>query len=97
MQLHWTPHSIKDLHAIYDYIAEDSPYNALQMIERLTCRENQIIAYPLSGRMVPEMEREDIRELIESPYRIIYHVLAERIDIVTVMHSAQILRDIPGM
>lgn len=97
MRLRWTPHSIADLHAIYDYIAEDSSDKALSMIDRLTSREDQIIAHPHSGRMVPEVEREDIRELIEAPYRIIYRIVDERIDILTVMHGAQILREIPGV
>lgn len=86
-----------DLHAIHDYIAEDSPANALQMIDRITSRENQIIAFPRSGRKVPEVDRDDIRELIEFPYRIIYRVTHGRIDILTVMHGSQILRDIPGV
>ncbi|MBI4006836.1 MAG: type II toxin-antitoxin system RelE/ParE family toxin [Gammaproteobacteria bacterium] len=97
MKLRWTPHSIADLRAIHDYIAEDSHENALRMIDRLTSREDQIIAFPQSGRMVPETEREDIREIIEAPYRIIYHVLPECIDVLTVMHGARILREIPGV
>ena len=97
MQVQWTPHSIEDLHAIYDYIAQDSTANALQMIDRLTSREDQIIAFPQSGRKVPEVDRDDVRELIENPYRIIYRILPERIDILTVMHGSQILREIPGV
>jgi addiction module RelE/StbE family toxin len=97
MQLQWTAHSIADLHAIYDYIAADSPANALQMIDRLTSRENQIIEFPQSGRKVPEVDLEDVRELIEYPYRIIYRVSSTRIDILTVMHGSQILREIPGV
>jgi toxin ParE1/3/4 len=97
MQLQWTPHSIGDLHAIYEYIAADSTANALQMIDRLTSREDQIIAFPQSGRKVPEVDRDDVRELIEYPYRIIYRILPERIDILTVMHGSQILREIPGV
>ena len=67
------------------------------MIDRLSSREKQIIAFPQSGRMVPEVEREDVRELIEPPYRIIYRLSAEHIDILTVMHGARILREIPGI
>ena len=39
--------------------------------------------------MVPEYEQEDIRELIESPYRIIYRVGEEQVDVVSVLHSRQ--------
>ncbi len=97
MKLRWTQNSITDLHAIYEYIAEDSPTNALQMIDRLTSREEQLMAFPLSGRVVSETERQDIREIIEPPYRIIYHLRADSIDILTVMHGARVLREIPGL
>ena len=39
--------------------------------------------------MVPELDREDIREVIETPYRIVYRILADRIDVLTVFHAAQ--------
>lgn len=97
MILRWMPHAIADLHAIYDYIAEDSPDNALGMIDLLTSRDDQILAHPWSGRMVPETERDDVREIIEAPYRIIYHITGERIHILTVMHGARVLRKIPGI
>jgi plasmid stabilization system protein ParE len=50
-----------------------------------------------SGRAVPEVDRTDIREVVEPPYRIIYRVLPDRIEVLTVMHGAQILREIPGL
>ncbi len=43
------------------------------MVDRITRRSEQISTQPLSGRKVPEYEAEDIRELIEKPYRIIYY------------------------
>jgi len=33
----------------------------------------QIAEQPFSGRMVPEISLENIREVIEGPYRILYH------------------------
>lgn len=39
--------------------------------------------------MVPELQREDVREVIEPPYRIVYRILAERIDVLTVFHGAR--------
>lgn len=54
-------------------------------------RSRQLEAAARSGRQVPEYEHEDIRELIEPPYRLIYVVLADRIDILTVMHTRQLL------
>jgi plasmid stabilization system protein ParE len=38
---------------------------------------------------VPEYDDERIREVIEAPYRIIYRVGENRIDVLAVVHSAQ--------
>ena len=61
------------------------------MIDRLTKRSEQIAVFPRSGRMVPEYEAPDIREVIERPYRIIYRIKADQIDILAVVHGAQLL------
>jgi len=41
--------------------------------------------------MVLEYEAEDIREIIEKPYRIIYRIKPEQIDVLAVIHGAQLL------
>ncbi|HVV98656.1 MAG TPA: hypothetical protein VHC92_16045, partial [Rhodanobacteraceae bacterium] len=43
------------------------------------------------GRRVPEYARSDVRELLERPYRIIYVVLPDRIDVIAVMHYRLLL------
>jgi toxin ParE1/3/4 len=59
------------------------------MVDKITRRSEQISAHPYSGRTVPEYESEDIRELIESPYRIIYRIKPSQIDVLAVIHGAQ--------
>ncbi len=54
-------------------------------------RSEAVAEFPLSGRMVPEYEARDIREVIERPYRIIYRATAERIDVLAVVHGTQML------
>jgi plasmid stabilization system protein ParE len=41
--------------------------------------------------VVPEYGAPDIREVIERPYRIIYRIREEHIDVLAVVHSAQVL------
>ena len=55
----------------------------------MTRRSQQIGQFPLSGRAVPEYEMKQIREVIEGPYRIIYYVKADQIDVLAVLHAAQ--------
>ncbi len=89
MTVHWTDTAQDHLGAIYAYIAQDSPEYALRMVDRLTRRSQQIAVAPLSGRRVPEYDLDQIREVIERPYRIIYHIGAGRIDVIAVLHGAR--------
>lgn len=91
MNVHWTDTAVAHLVAIYERIAQDAPVYAQRMIDRLTKRSEQIATFPESGRMVPEYEAPDIREVIESPYRIIYRIKVDQIDVLAVVHGAQLL------
>ncbi len=89
MKVHWTHTAEEHLDAIYTYIALDSPAYAKRMVDRLTRRSEQITHFPFSGRKVPEYESENIREVIENPYRIIYHIKQKQINILAVIHTAR--------
>ena len=89
MKVYWTDTAEAHLDAIYAYIAQDSPQYAMRMVDRLTGRSQQIADFPLSGRKVPEYEADQIREVIEGPYRIIYHIKPDQIDVLAVIHGSQ--------
>ena len=93
MRVHWTENAIRHLVNIYEYIALNSPIYGKRMVDRITRRSEQIATHPLSGRKVPEYEAEDIRELIEKPYRIIYRIKPDQIDVLAVIHGARLLQD----
>jgi toxin ParE1/3/4 len=88
MKVSWTDTAQEHLDAIHAYIAQDSPEYAKRMIDRLTRRSQQIAGFPLSGRRVPGYDMDQIREVIEGAYRIIYHIKPDQIDVLTVVHSA---------
>jgi toxin ParE1/3/4 len=69
MKVYWTHNAVDQLVNIYQYIALNSPTYAKRMVDRITRRSSQIAGNPFSGRMVPEYRADDIRELIEKPYR----------------------------
>ena len=89
MKVLWTENALKHLLDVYEYISQNSPTYATRMVDRLTRRSEQIANFPMSGREVPEYEAEDIREVIEKPYRIIYRVKSDQIDILAVVHAAR--------
>ncbi len=87
MKVHWTDAAEGHLDAIYTYIAQDSPTYALRMVDRITKKSQQIGAFSLSGRRVPEYDNDQIREVFENPYRIIYHIKSDQIDVIAVIHG----------
>lgn len=93
MKVRWTQNAIEHLTNIYEHIALNSPSYAKGMVMRITRRSEQIADHPLSGRKVPEYDADDVGELIEAPYRIIYRIKRDRIDVLAVMHGAQALLD----
>ena len=89
MKVHWTDTALAHLRSIHSYIAQSSPQYAQRVVDRLTRRSQQIGDFPLSGRMVPEAEAAQIREVMEGPYRIIYYIKPDQIDVLAVIHGAQ--------
>jgi toxin ParE1/3/4 len=92
MKVLWTNTAQHHLDAIHAFIALDSPEYARRTVDRLTRRSQQIARYPFSGRRVPEYDRDEVREVIEGHYRIVYHVKPNQIDVVAVVHTS---RDFP--
>ena len=93
MRVHWTENGIKHLDNIYKYIAINSPTYGRRMVDRILRRSEQIAEHPFSGRKVPEYDAKDIRELIEKPYRIIYRIKPDQIDVVAIIHGARLFPD----
>jgi plasmid stabilization system protein ParE len=87
----WTKGANAQLEAIYNYLAQTSPDYARRIVDNLTRRSIQIGAFPFSGRTVPEYELNEIRELIEGPYRLIYLIKQEQqaIEVLAVIHTTR--------
>jgi len=68
MKLYWTETARQDLLSIKRYMANDNPTAAKQWVERLRTRARSALHAPLAGRKVPELSRDDVRELIEGNY-----------------------------
>ena len=59
--------------------------------DRLVARSEQLGTFPESGRRVPEYARDDVREVVESPYRVIYRVGPSQLDVPAVVHERRAL------
>jgi toxin ParE1/3/4 len=89
MNVHWTEAAIADLRAVEAYIGRHSGQYAAGMVDRITARTAILADQPLLGPTVPEYGSDDVRELLEDPYRIIYRVLDNQVDVLAVIHSAR--------
>lgn len=91
----WAAAAQRDLEAIVDYIADREPANALKVFGRLQARAMTLHSQTLRGRHVPELHDLGInayRELIESPWRIIYRSTDDRIYVVAVLDARRDLQ-----
>jgi len=88
----------RHLRQLYLYIAKDQPVNAQRFVDRLAQRAEKIAEQPQAGLRVQKYRRDDVRQVIEGEYRIVYRILPDRIDILTVRHKARLwpgrLRDL---
>jgi len=91
MKLFRTETARQDLQGIRRYIATDNPAAAKRWVQRLRERARNALHAPLAGRTLPELSREDIRELIEGNYRIVYQVFSDRLVILTVFEGHLLL------
>ena len=85
----WTEQALDDLDSILSFIARDSSDYAALTALRIIGATDMLSAFPESGRIVPEIGREDLREIIVQNFRVIYRVGEERIEVLTVHHGAR--------
>jgi len=93
VKINWTDQAVEDLTNIAEFIRKDSEKYARITVKNIRDRASQLKRFPTSGKIVPEIEKTEIRELIFGNYRIIYKIFSStRIDILTVHHSARQLK-----
>jgi toxin ParE1/3/4 len=91
-RLLWSPQAVEDVEAIRSFVARDSEHYANLLVERIVAAVDRLGSFPLSGRVVPEVGNELLREVVYGHYRIVYRATPELVEIVTVFHSARLLR-----
>jgi toxin ParE1/3/4 len=91
-QVVWSPRAVEDLDAIVQYIAADSTAYAAAVLETILSTTRKLSPFPFSGRVVPELGDESIREWFAYSYRIIYRVEQETVTIAAVIHGKRLVR-----
>ena len=93
MKAFWSPLAVERLENIFDFISRENKTAANKVIERIFKKVETLSKYPERGRKVPEANREEIREVFESEYRIIYRVETKKVFILTIRNFKQLLPD----
>ena len=91
MRIVWSPLAVERASEIAYYIAQDKPSAAEKWVESVFSKVEQLKTSPEIGRIVPEVNNNQFRELIYGNYRIIYRIEKNQISILTIRHGKQIL------
>lgn len=93
----WARVAEADLNNIILYIAEESPINARKILNKIKEKASSLKQFPERGRVVPELHDQGLllyRELIVSPWRIVYRISDKKVYILSVLDSRQNAEDI---
>jgi toxin ParE1/3/4 len=77
----WTEQALADVTGIRDFIARDAPGYAEVIVDRIFESVERLQDFPQSGRVVPELGDDQIREVILGTYRIVYRPSASEVTI----------------
>jgi plasmid stabilization system protein ParE len=87
----WSPLAVQRVSEAAVFIALDKPEAARGWAEATFAAVARLEQHPESGRVVPELGRQEVREIVHGAFRIIYRIEPERVLILTVRRAAQLL------
>jgi|ERR1051325_2851361 addiction module RelE/StbE family toxin len=89
----WSPQALDDVDSIAAYISRDSPAYASAVVEKIIKSTKTLREFPFSGRVVPELDDDDIRERFVYSYRIVYRVHENTVTVAAVIHGSRLLEN----
>ncbi len=93
----WSNVAENDLKKIIGYIADDSPSVALKIFKGIKQKAASLYMFPERCRIAPELRDQEIlqyRELIISPWRILYRISENNVYVLSVLDSRRNIEDI---
>lgn len=92
VRIEWTNPALVDLKEIYEFIKRDSKSYAQHFINKIYDKVQYLKDFPKMGRVVPERNDPNLREIIFQNYRIIYRIKTDFIEVLTVLHGSKLLK-----
>ena len=96
-EVFWAAVAENDLLEILVFMAEDNPGNASKILSKIRTRTAKLAHSPMRGRVVPELLSQGIslyREIVITPWRVIYKIERSRVYIVSVIDSRRNVEDV---
>jgi len=93
-RLTWSPEAVEDLEAIAEFIGRDSVFYANAVVSKVLAVSRSFLEAPLIGRIVPELDDDQIRERFVYSYRLIYRVGDNEILVVAIIHGKRLIEGV---
>ena len=92
-QIGFAAAAVSDLEEILRYYSEQQvPDGGVRLVEKILGLVEDLRQYPDRGRVVPEFDRKNLREIIHPPFRIVYRRDRNRVRIVRVWRGERLLK-----
>ena len=83
----WSPESLDDIRLIHEYISRDSIYQANLFIDQVINKADRLADFSDLGRIIPELNDSDKREIIIGNYRLMYKISINEVWITGIIHG----------
>ena len=93
----WAETAKNDLCGIIEYIARDGPSQAQKIFNKIKRAASSLLHSPNRGRIIPELQEQGVlqyRELIISPWRVMYRISGKSVFVLSVLDSRRNIEDI---
>ena len=92
VEIKWSPIATDDYESIIRYYKKTAPKFAQNFAKKIIYIIENLNQFPNMGRVVPELENKEIREIIFRNFRIIYRLQENCLEIARIIHGSSILR-----
>jgi len=84
----WSELAKDHLQEIDSYISKGSPFYSIIFIDKLIASIDKLRLFPRCGRIVPEFQKENLREIFFHKYRVVYSIDDDIVKILAIIHGA---------
>ena len=96
VKVKWNEEALSDIDEIAEFIAVDSITYAMIQTEKFFESVNVLSKNPFLGKIVPELNENNVRQLVEGNYRIVYEIKNKTtIEVLCVLHGMRLLERHP--